>query len=168
MDNYDINELKNRFSKNILENEGKGKKYAKYILIPSGIYFAYSVLYGLEDIFTFSIRLIAIFLISFLVISIYLLYSGVHADRKFIKEMNEATIIFREDNNAEKLFNSLIKIYNKTYSVHIINLWKINIADSLVLQNKKDDAKIMIDSIVTLDNNLILEIERIKKQIEKY
>ena len=144
----------------------KGKQLSYYLIGIYGIIVILLIM-TIKNLFALAFLLVAT-LIGLLLICgwIIFLISG-KQDQQFIDAMNQAVYAYHDKHDAPLLLNQLMQIQTLSANENAIDLWKINMMESLLALEAYDEVSVIMELTHPENKNLIKEKEGILKQLNK-
>lgn len=144
----------------------KGKQLSYYLIGIYGIIVILLIM-TIKNLFALTFLLVATLIGLLLICGWIIFLIGGKQDQQFIDAMNQAVYAYYDNHDASLLLNQLMQIQTLSANEDAIDLWKINIMESLLALEAYDEVSVIMELTHPENKNLIKEKEGILKQLNK-
>ncbi|EMD16659.1 hypothetical protein HMPREF9943_01213 [Eggerthia catenaformis OT 569 = DSM 20559] len=144
----------------------KGKQLSYYLIGIYGIIVILLIM-TIKNLFALTFLLVATLIGLLLICGWIIFLIGRKQDQQFIDAMNQAVYAYHDNHDASLLLNQLMQIQTLSANENAIDLWKINIMESLLALEAYDEVSVIMELTHPENKNLIKEKEGILKQLNK-
>lgn len=144
----------------------KGKQLSYYLIGIYGIIVILLIM-TIKNLFALTFLLVATLIGLLLICGWIIFLIGGKQDQQFIDAMNQAVYAYYDNHDASLLLNQLMQIQTLSANEDAIDLWKINIIESLLALEAYDEVSVIMELTHPENKNLIKEKEGILKQLNK-
>lgn len=144
----------------------KGKQLSYYLIGIYGIIVILLIM-TIKNLFALTFLLVATLIGLLLICGWIIFLIGGKQDHQFIDAMNQAVYAYYDNHDASLLLNQLMQIQTLSANENAIDLWKINIMESLLALEAYDEVSVIMELTHPENKNLIKEKEGILKQLNK-
>lgn len=144
----------------------KGKQLSYYLIGIYGIIVILLIM-TIKNLFALTFLLVATLIGLLLICGWIIFLIGGKQDQQFIDAMNQAVYAYYDNHDASLLLNQLMQIQTLSANENAIDLWKINIMESLLALEAYDEVSVIMELTHPENKNLIKEKEGILKQLNK-
>ncbi|WP_454962090.1 hypothetical protein [Eggerthia catenaformis] len=144
----------------------KGKQLSYYLIGIYGIIVILLIM-TIKNLFALTFLLVATLIGLLLICGWIIFLISRKQDQQFIDAMNQAVYAYYDNHDASLLLNQLMQIQTLSANKDAIDLWKINIMESLLALEAYDEVSVIMELTHPENKNLIKEKEGILKQLNK-